>query len=189
MTIPDTELEAIDARCEAATPGPWGFATEAERHAVVCAEIKPPTFVGLILHDRPNKDADAAFISGARVDLPKLLAAYRELRADKERLDWLAEKSEYWAREAIDAARALKGAEVNDLPSKHGQEAAMMSGYISKDESALSLESVKLIENEIRGLLDAAAHEIRLRYYERAWPYILKAIALKNDIPALKEPK
>lgn len=80
MTIPDTELEAIEARCKAATPGPWGFATEAKRHAVVCAEIKPPTFVGLILHDRPNKDADAAFISGARTDLPKLLAAYRELR-------------------------------------------------------------------------------------------------------------
>lgn len=114
MTIPDTELEAIEARCKAATVK---FVMETKCN---CAET-PPTYP--VFRDTPHlpgcqyhRAENTSELLGT--DLPKLLAAYRELRADRERLDWLAtcyprkvlDSFGHAAdlRQVIDAARAFK---------------------------------------------------------------------------------
>lgn len=124
MTIPDTELEAIEARCKAATPGPWepnvwmgSYSCDwTATGPILEPDVDEVSEPGGPTEKQAQRDAD--FISNARTDLPKLIAAYRELRdaleisapptpeewhkvcderdafrADKERLDWLAELS------------------------------------------------------------------------------------------------
>lgn len=72
------DLDAIKARAEAATPGPW----EAD-----ASEIYGPGRVWLAescrLHDDlsydPQSDRDAAFIAHARTDVPELVAGVESL--------------------------------------------------------------------------------------------------------------
>jgi hypothetical protein len=82
------ELKAIEARCEAATPGPW------------VATISPDGTVAMVDHatlrsddaDEPlmiascdvigNLDNDADFIAAARTDIPRLLATIEEMAGE-----------------------------------------------------------------------------------------------------------
>ena len=72
MTTPD--LDAIRARAEAATEGPW----EAE---ALEGNIVTPT-QGTIVEVYSWTDADAEFIAHAREDVPALLAEVEQLRAE-----------------------------------------------------------------------------------------------------------
>jgi len=89
----DDELQAIQARADAATPGPWGYMfLGGEYH--VCPE-STLTAVGSGLRlahvlenfDRrtegydPAAEPNAEFIANARSDIPALLAEVRRLRA------------------------------------------------------------------------------------------------------------
>ena len=94
-------LKAIEERCEAATPGPWrtedcysGVTTN-----VVCADRRTHGYgcgndFICDLNDGEyhaymsigEQKANAEFIAHAREDLPRLLAAYRELKSENERL-------------------------------------------------------------------------------------------------------
>jgi hypothetical protein len=82
------ELKAIEARCEAATPGPW------------VATISPDGTVAMVDHatlrlddaDEPlmiascdvigNLDNDADFIAHARSDIPRLIATIEEMAGE-----------------------------------------------------------------------------------------------------------
>jgi hypothetical protein len=95
-------LKAMEARCEAATPGPWrtedcysGVTTN-----VVCADRRTHGYGcgNDFICDLNDGDyheymsigeqkANAEFIANAREDLPRLLTAYRAVKAENERLE------------------------------------------------------------------------------------------------------
>ncbi len=113
------DLTAIRERCEAATEGPWAWATTAEKGyganvgAGVFAEDdeecerplsgdlndrKDDYFVNEPIADLGHQDcnSDAAFIASARTDLPACIAYISSLESrlvslerDRERLDWI----------------------------------------------------------------------------------------------------
>ena len=80
--IPDERMAEIEKRCEAATDGPW----EAEPS---CAGGSYGWWVagydyGTYRDADFEREEDARFVAHARTDLPDLLAAYKELRAEKD---------------------------------------------------------------------------------------------------------
>jgi hypothetical protein len=81
--IDDRTLEAIEARCLAATAGPWVSYIEGRDHTSGSSFIRTGTS-----DERRNdielygaSDEDQDFIAHARQDLPLLLAEVRRLRA------------------------------------------------------------------------------------------------------------
>lgn len=75
MSLTEAELAAIQARCDAATPGPWKLGYNR-------TSVLAPNGYFITEYDTADDGAteDAAFISAAREDVPKLLAALREAR-------------------------------------------------------------------------------------------------------------
>jgi hypothetical protein len=88
------ELQAIAARAEAATPGPW-------RSEGVWFEIGEPGEHGF---DNMASAEDAAFIAHARSDIPRLLAEVERLQTVVERLE---KAGLYWQRRFRAASREL----------------------------------------------------------------------------------
>lgn len=84
----DDELAAIEARCEAATPGPWrhsggygyilGDFGTSYKVAQLGGTVANP---GMIARDDSYLKADTAFIANARTDVPALIAEVKRLRA------------------------------------------------------------------------------------------------------------
>ena len=91
MTMLDAELDAIEARYQAASPSPWKAYVEGRDHwsgddfiRVSDLDEQPDMYVsraeaGSI---RPASTADLDFIAGARQDIPALLAEVRRLRSE-----------------------------------------------------------------------------------------------------------
>ena len=87
----DGDLDLIEARAAAATPGPWRWSeasVDGYRFAVVFGPPEPwspPGVHGLIIVDvrpqpwRTNPNPDAAFIAAARSDVALLVAEVRRL--------------------------------------------------------------------------------------------------------------
>jgi hypothetical protein len=82
------DLDAIQARCDTATPGPWwndGHEIYQGEHAGIPAVS---TWIGetctVSLPD--YGDANGAFLANARQDVPALLARVRELEAENAEL-------------------------------------------------------------------------------------------------------
>lgn len=104
------DLEAISARAEAATPGPWayvdngfdGYIMSASEHLIVGGEPAE----GRIEPDDPNAD----FIAHAREDVPALLAEVKRLVQGKQEL---IENREKWIK-----AHGELSAEVERLNSE-----------------------------------------------------------------------
>ena len=81
------ELQAIKARCDAATPGPWNAvprATEGYVDGFLGAEIEGPPDAQRGQFARME---DAEFIAHAREDIPALVAEIEQLRAEIERVE------------------------------------------------------------------------------------------------------
>jgi len=84
----ELDLDAIRARCAAATPGPWTAPSQypwlvfqdADEYNVVSTNLAG------------KADLDAAFIAAAREDVPALLAALASSRAEVERLRPVADE-------------------------------------------------------------------------------------------------
>lgn len=68
--LADLDLDAIEARVAAASPGPW-----------------------VITGDNPCSNGDGPFIAHAREDVPALLAEVRRLRDRSDEAAWLIEYS------------------------------------------------------------------------------------------------
>ena len=80
MTL-TSDLAAIRARCEVATPGPWRYRSWLESQWSGSTHHVVETGVGLpgnVVNDASEQDA--AFIAHAREDLPRLLARLEEMR-------------------------------------------------------------------------------------------------------------
>jgi len=67
--LTDERLAEIEARCNAATPGPW---KNVGGYCDVCASDR---------EKEANRQANAEFVVHARADVPDLLAEVRMLRA------------------------------------------------------------------------------------------------------------
>lgn len=89
--LTDERLAEIEARCNAATPGPWDSCTAicGSGDSAIIAPIHGRSCVLALVYaevDEQGKDVvrsmrDAAFIAAARTDVPDLLAEVRRLRA------------------------------------------------------------------------------------------------------------
>jgi hypothetical protein len=103
--ITDSELDAMGARAEAATPGPWETIHKYDGGLYSDHVVSPdrrcianinahPNFGG-----KPYKAKEIAeFIAHSREDIPRLIAEVRRLREENKR----AEKSyEYRLRKAV----------------------------------------------------------------------------------------
>ena len=84
------DLEAIKARCEAATPGPWavaniapGWAEDENDWCVVPGVVES---CGSDMCGPVVRSADAAFIASARTDVPALVAEVERLREERDDL-------------------------------------------------------------------------------------------------------
>ena len=77
-----TEMEAISARCDVATPGPWKSFIEGRDHT------SGNSFIMTGTHDTRGNDidlfgataADQDFIANARQDIPQLIDEIERLR-------------------------------------------------------------------------------------------------------------
>lgn len=99
--LTDAELDTIQARANAAHPGPWewerwAFKSQSRWYNLQHSQTfdgKPPGLLNQMhawvllktLEGWGPTDADAAFIAAAREDVPALVAEVRRLRAEVER--------------------------------------------------------------------------------------------------------
>ena len=80
--LSEDELGRIEARCNAATPGPWVSYVEGRDHTSGSSFIKTGP------HEQRGNDIELAgatvedqdFIAGARQDIPRLITEIRRLR-------------------------------------------------------------------------------------------------------------
>jgi hypothetical protein len=87
MTTP-LDLDAIQARADKATPGPWDIftiASEAGTSSRIFREGELPVDLAHIPMDWNGEGENAAFIAHARADVPALVAEARALRAEVAR--------------------------------------------------------------------------------------------------------
>lgn len=81
MTLSNAELEAIEARAQKATPGPWRLCTR----AIISDDTVMTTIASCEQSARSTveqQEYDADFIAAARSDIPTLLTALRERDAE-----------------------------------------------------------------------------------------------------------
>ena len=90
----DAEIVAIEARCEAAAPGPWKSFIEGRDHdsgddfiRVGERSDQPDMYVHRSSHEgtRPASAPDLDFIAAARQDVPRLVAEVRRLKSQQTR--------------------------------------------------------------------------------------------------------
>mgnify|MGYP000119516085 CR=1 FL=1 len=91
MPLTEDELRAIEARAEAATPGPWKATRSLPAEGADVwwltagqgnGEVELGSLQGGYPHERfERRSANAAFIAAARADVPALAAALREAQA------------------------------------------------------------------------------------------------------------
>ena len=77
MALSDRELEEIDCRCNAATPGPWKSMIEGRDHLSGDSFIQT---TGPDFYLTGATRADQDFIASVRRDIPKLIDEIRLLR-------------------------------------------------------------------------------------------------------------
>lgn len=84
--LTDADLDAMEARADAATAGPWESSIEGRDHESgdsfistgELAEVGPDMYVSLEGVPAPAEDLD--FIAASRQDVPRLVAEIRRLR-------------------------------------------------------------------------------------------------------------
>lgn len=118
----DLDLDAIKARVEAATPGPWkADGGEVSQHwsrpepwqEVVSTEVSCMSYCYGGTARGVERDADAEFIAHARTDVPALVAEVERLRAREGRVRALAARyGEFWRSNitGLDAEKQLRHA-------------------------------------------------------------------------------
>lgn len=77
-TVSEEELQEIERRCQAATPGPWHSFIEGRDHTSGSNFIRT---AGEDIEVVAAEPSDQDFMAHARQDVPRLLAEVRRLRA------------------------------------------------------------------------------------------------------------
>ena len=85
----EQELREIEERCEAATPGPWRYGSQwdsdvCEDKASICIWTNEDEGAVAEVPSAELKRGDLLFTIYARTDIPSLITAYREQRAELE---------------------------------------------------------------------------------------------------------
>lgn len=133
MTITNAQLDELQARANAATPGPWAAYSDDVR-------LPFPKRGGLgrmrsTNLSVPEDEANADFVAHARTDIPDLIAAVRERDAEIERLRARVAELEAGDWQPIETA-PKDGVEILlGYPEKTGRPARSTSGFwIEADE-------------------------------------------------------
>jgi hypothetical protein len=84
MSLTEADLQAIEARLKAATPGPWEAQIPAMMGEFPRAKIKPLKIEGKLYNHPMLKTADAELIANAPQDLALLIAEVRRLQKELE---------------------------------------------------------------------------------------------------------
>lgn len=127
---PKLELDAIEARANAATPGPWTTERPTKTYEGFRCGVTIAATYGrqCIYADPPGGQAPAAdqrFIAAARADVPALVAEVRRLRDKLARLDELLAaifpidervgacdlNTAAWIQSVVDVAKRLRASE------------------------------------------------------------------------------
>ena len=109
----EQELDAIAARAEAATPGPWVFAPSSQgslEHGCVLVGGRLGNGLGddgLHVGEEEFGVHDAAFIAAARTDVPALVAALREANAKIARMQMRIETVEVECNRHAEATKRV----------------------------------------------------------------------------------
>lgn len=96
----DLDLDAIEARAEAATEGPWEWRVSDDRRWAIVDTTSSNRDDSDRAIARFVDDDIAEFIAHARIDVPALVAVVRTLTAENERLRGKVERVEVSARHA-----------------------------------------------------------------------------------------
>jgi hypothetical protein len=138
MTTP-LDLDAIQARADKATPGPWAV-PGANVFRVIAIGPEPTGIVeypeehfyygndDLVYQRHQDPGADRAFIAAARTDVPALVNELRALRAEVARLRAVGEP---WAW-----AIAKKG---SDNPTMYFTDCLGLKALVAEDEELIGL--------------------------------------------------
>jgi hypothetical protein len=142
--ITDAELDVIERRCAAATPGPWirWFVT------TIGETIQIATGFLFVKSDKGTK-ADAVFIAAARTDLPRVIQELRRERADNDRL----RRGEFTAEEFQNLCHSIEtkpGVSFEEFCD--GCHAYQKKLFGTSERERLSLR-------ELKAYLPAAAHD------------------------------
>lgn len=132
------ELEAIGARAEAATEGPWDVSESEVVWAAPGVDATPgSSFPDLQDGAGEFSEADAAFISHARVDVPALLAYVAELEQDRNTYKACAE-SKKTLHETACAGRESAQKRVTDLEAVEKDAARVIAQVTDERNEALA---------------------------------------------------
>lgn len=132
--VPAVDLDAIEARAAAATPGPWEPAPEYGEYFYAYQRGEYFRGVGQFsFGDGEEAEADRAFVMAAAVDVPALVAYARSLEAENARLqqEVLSRyKASAWdlVAEQRDQARVAL-ARVRAVLDAHGPDGMGSAGY------------------------------------------------------------
>lgn len=128
----DAELTAIEARCAAATDGPWRVCN----HAGGYLGIQCNTRYGYVAECGDQLDEqhheNATFIAHARTDIPALLAEVRRLRTENEQIQKWAQTTLDYADERIAVLR--EGIEHAARLTGHGRMVAILNNLLAGRE-------------------------------------------------------
>lgn len=124
--LTEAELDAIEARAAAATAGPWSWARFGKPDpegpdicsASVMDEDMETEHRGIVVTDAghyPPSQEDGEFIIASRVDVPRMLAEVRRLRAEASRLAYHHHKAG-WPVEGDVVVRNPKYAHLTEDP-------------------------------------------------------------------------
>lgn len=179
--ITPAELDAMQARCEDATPGPWheddGHIHSTPQSEAVDAYInrlmndpafrsaetddqtnRPWTEVAHVSQDSPNFDADTEFLKHARTDLPRLLSALRKANAETKTVMQAWDTNVKLAQDLLFEARA----EVETLTEQ--RDAAITGHGVYQRAAQKAREERRVAESEhdaAKALLARAAQALR----------------------------
>jgi len=159
------DLDAIEVRCAAATPGPWAFDDSTDRRGEKGEFRAPSPYSGFMLVRAWSNPADAEFIAAARADIPALLAALREAWAERDEALRRAVKAEAETEQLRQAIRR-KYEEYDrllDLSRNHSERATRAEA--ERDEARAALDRVRALCDEADGNAVVVEHICHPHHY------------------------
>lgn len=174
------DLDVIEARAAAATPGPWEANAEqyhSEFGTIIGGEVKPIAQAWLSGEDGwvyPLTPADAVFIAAARSDVPALAAEVRRLRVElAEARDEATKCGENYRRTAIECAH--RGDKIDQLQrelvaAQADQRRLKDELRLARDRAAAFESDSDELEAELAGLRaqqdDSGETEVQFGFYD-----------------------
>ena len=156
------DLDAIEARAKAATPGPWESHTNRnDDNGRAWGWVAPlrRTLVTIVTWNRgqnSNAEADARFIAHAREDVPALVAEVRRLReAELALVRMVAEES----KRATTAVLELE--HIKEFAERHHahQSSHKLLHALQVDIPALVDDAVRRVDAPLRAAAAAISHD------------------------------